>query len=123
LAVVFLSACSNPIGEKFADVGSIEKSRTWSDWVVVGRFGPTGPFVLTEVTTCEVDEPCTFSHNGQGHSYDGFDGYSLTVLRLEAPDGQVSHVVLRSKQTLYDDNARTQTDSTPSIGQLVRFLF
>jgi hypothetical protein len=98
LLLLFLTACSGPIGEQFADVDSIGMSETWRDWVIVGRFGPSGPFALVDVKSCEVDEPCSFSHDGQGHTYNQFYGYKLTVLRLENSQGQVSHVVLRSKQ-------------------------
>lgn len=98
LLLVSLAGCWGPIGEEFKDVDGIGLSETWQDWVVVGRFGPKGPFTLVDVKTCEVSEPCNFSHDGQGHTYSGFYGFKITVLRLEGPDGVVSHVVLRSKQ-------------------------
>ena len=71
---------------------------------MVGSFGPTGPFELVEFKECEYSEPCSFSHAAQGHTYDEFYGYRLTVLRLESADGEVSHVVLRSKEKQYDAN-------------------
>ncbi|MDH3378670.1 MAG: hypothetical protein OEQ39_17240 [Gammaproteobacteria bacterium] len=98
ILMLSLTGCSDPIGEHFSDVDAIGMSETWRDWVIVGRFGPSGPFTLVDFKSCEVDEPCNFSHNGQGHTYDEFYGYKLTVLRLEDSEGQVSHVVLRSKQ-------------------------
>ena len=104
LAVFAVVGCSNPIGEEFRDVDSIGMSETWKDWIVVGRFGPTGPFELVEFKECEYSEPCSFSHNGQGHTYNKFYGYKLTVLRLESPNREVSHVVLRSKKKQYDAN-------------------
>ena len=104
LAVSTVVGCSNPIGEDFRDVDSIGLSETWKDWVVVGRFGPTGPFELVEVKECEFSEPCSFSHGGQGHTYNKFYGYRLTILRLESPNGEVSHVVLRSHEKQYGAN-------------------
>lgn len=101
VAIAVITACSGPIGEQFADVDSIGVSGTWRDWVVVGQFGPAGPFRLTGISECDYSEPCTFSHDGQDHSYEGFYGYKLTILRLESPDGAVSHVVLRSKSKQY----------------------
>ncbi len=98
LAVFALTGCSNPIGEDFRDVDSIGMSETWKEWIVVGSFGPKGPFELVAFKECEYSEPCSFSHGGQGHTYDEFYGYRLTVLRLESPNGEVSHVVLRSKE-------------------------
>ena len=95
-----LSACS-PIGEKFADVDAIGMSDTWEDWVVVGRFGPKGPFTLVDMKECNWSQPCNFSHEGQGHTYEKFDDFKLTILRLEGPQGQVSHVVLRSKENIH----------------------
>jgi len=104
LAVLAVIGCSSPIGEDFRDVDSIGMSETWKEWIVVGRFGPMGPFELVEVKECEFSEPCNFSHNGQGHTYNEFYGYKLTVLRLESPNGEVSHVVLRSKEKQYGAN-------------------
>jgi len=98
----FIMGCSGPIGEEFRDVDSIGFSETWRDWVVVGRFGPRGPFKLVDMKTCDVSEPCSFSHEGQGHTYNNFYGFKITVLRLEGPGETVSHVVLRSRQR-YED--------------------
>jgi hypothetical protein len=100
--LIALSGCPGPIGEEFRDVDSIGMSETWSDWVVVGRFGPKGPFALIDYKECDYGEPCNFSHDGQGHTYDKFYGYKLTILRLESANGEVSHVVLRSKNEQYD---------------------
>ncbi len=104
LAVLTAVACSGPVGEKFRDVDSIGMSETWNDWVVVGRFGPSGPFRLVEFKECDWSEPCSFSHDGQGHTYNKFYGYKLTVLRLESGNGEVSHVVLRSKEKQFGAN-------------------
>ena len=101
LVGLVLSACSGRIGEHFADVDAIGVSETWQDWIVVGRFGPKGPFELVEIKEREASEPCSFSHEGQGHTYNKFHDFKLTVLRLEGPEGQVSHVVLRSEQKVY----------------------
>ena len=98
LLSVLIAGCSGPIGEEFEDVDAIGLSETWQDWVVVGRFGPKGPFELVEIKTCDVNAPCSFSHQGQAHTYNKFYGFKITVLRLESPEGMVSHVVLRSKQ-------------------------
>ena len=68
LTVFAIVGCSGPIGEDFRDVDSIGKSETWKDWVVVGRFGPEGPFELAEFKECEYSEACSFSHNGQSHT-------------------------------------------------------
>jgi hypothetical protein len=104
IALSCISACSGPIGEKFQDVNSIGMSKTWDDWVIVGRFGPNGPFELVEFKECEYSEPCSFSHDGTSHTYDKFYGYKLTILRLESDDGEVSHVVLRGKEKQYSTN-------------------
>jgi hypothetical protein len=104
IAVISITACSSPIGEEFRDVDSIGMSETWKDWVVVGRFGPKGPFELAEFKECDYNEPCSFSHDGQGHTYDKFYGYKLTILRLESQNGEVSHVVLRSREKQYGAN-------------------
>ena len=104
LTLLTVAACSGPIGEKFRDVDSIGMSDTWNDWVVVGRFGPSGPFKLVEFKECDWSEACSFSHDGQGHTYNKFYGYKLTILRLESGNGEVSHVVLRSKEKQFGAN-------------------
>ncbi len=104
LTVIAIVGCSGPIGEDFRDVDTIGMSETWKDWLVVGRFGPEGPFELVDFKQCEYSEPCSFSHDGQAHTYNKFYGYKLTVLRLESPNGEVSHVVLRSKEKQYGAN-------------------
>jgi hypothetical protein len=103
-AAVIISGCSDPIGEEFQDVDAIGMSRTWDDWVIVGRFGPNGPFELTDFKECDYSEPCSFSHDGMGHTYDDFHGFKLTILRLESTNGEVSHVVLRSREKQYGAN-------------------
>ncbi len=103
LATAMLVCCSSPIGEDFEDFDAIAFSETWRDWVIVGRFGPDGPFEVAAVKSCAVGEPCSFSHKGQGHTYSIFYGYKLTILRLESDAGAVSHVVLRSKQRFDDE--------------------
>ncbi len=104
LTVIAIVGCSDPVGENFTDVDSIGMSETWKDWLVVGRFGPEGSFELVDIKQCEYSEPCSFSHDGQAHTYNKFYGYKLTVLRLESPNGEVSHVVLRSKEKQYGAN-------------------
>lgn len=101
--LVVAAACWSPIGAHYPDADAIAMSRTWKDWVVVGQFGPPGPFTLVDFKECEVNEPCTFSHNGLGHTYNKFNQFRLAVLRLEGPGGEISHVVLRSKEKIYDD--------------------
>ncbi len=103
LLVLLMSGCSNPIGKEFQDVDAIESSETWQDWVVVGEFGPTGPFTLVDIKSCDVSEPCSFSHDSQSHTYDKFYGFKLIVLKLQSPQGPISHVVLRSRQK-FDDS-------------------
>lgn len=72
IAIAGISACSGPIGEEFQDVDAIGMSRTWNDWVVVGRFGPEGPVKLTDFKECDFSEPCSYSHRGTGHTHANF---------------------------------------------------
>ena len=97
LITAVAGACS-PVGEKYADVDDIAMSSSWQDWVVVGRFGASGPFELVEIKYCEVSESCVFSHQGQSHSYEKFHGFELAGLRLQGTQNEVAHVVLRSKE-------------------------
>ena len=101
LLVLAVTACGGPIGERFADVDALAMSTRWNGWVVVGRFGPQGPFRVVDVKRCAVSEPCSFAHQGQGHTYEGFTHYALVVLRLEGAGGAVSHLVLRSRERDY----------------------
>ena len=96
--LALLASCSGPIGNSYPDVDALVMAPEWQDWVVVGAFGPKGPFTLVETQLCEANAPCNFSHIGQGHVYQGFDDFELMVLRLESADGDVSHIVLRGKE-------------------------
>jgi hypothetical protein len=98
IALVWVCGCSSPIGEEFRDVDAIAISNSWKHWVVIGKFGGDGPFRVIGVKSCQVSEPCSFSHNGAGHTYEGFTGYEIKVLRLEGANGEVTHVVLRSEE-------------------------
>ncbi len=97
-ALCTISACSGPIGDTYANAEAIPLSDAWRDWVVVGSLGTGGPFRLVDIQHCELDQPCTFSHRGQSHTYQKFYGYRLVVLRLEDARQQESHVVLRGAQ-------------------------
>ena len=81
----------------------------WNRWVVVGSFGPIrtqhGNFTLVDTKLCAASTPCSFSHNGQGHTYDGFDDFELMILRLESSDGTVSHVVMRGEEKVFSHGA------------------
>ncbi len=119
LLLLPITGFSNPVGDEFADVDAITFSDSWNDWVVVGHFGPEGPFHLVDFKSCDHNEPCSFSHNGQGQTYSGFDGYQLTVLRLENGLGEVSHVVLR-RNLKSDGGIKSKNainDSTPLVAE------
>jgi hypothetical protein len=95
--ILFSPACG-PIGDHYEDVDAIGMSESWKEWIILGRFGPQGPYTLMDVKYCEVGRPCNFSHHGQAHTYDGFEDFRLAVLRLEGADGEISHVILRSNE-------------------------
>lgn len=95
--VLFSLSCSSPIGNTYKDIDALALAPEWEEWVVVGSFGPKGPFTLTDTKLCDANVPCSFSQDGQGHTYDGFDDFELMVLRLESSEGVVSHVVLRGE--------------------------
>lgn len=103
LGLLLLTACFSPLGERFPDVDAISMSETWEDWVIVGQFGPEGPFTLADVKYCAVSEPCSFFHNGQSHRYEKFYGFELTVLELRDAEDQLTHVVLRSADKVDED--------------------
>ena len=96
--LTLVSTACGPIGDRYVDVDAIGMSKSWEEWIVLGRFGKQGPFKLMDVKYCEVGKPCNFSHHGQGHTYDGFEDFRLAVLRLESADGEISHVILRSNE-------------------------
>ena len=100
LTFLTVSSCSTPIGNEYQDVDDLALAKEWSDWVVVGSFGPEGPFTLVDSKLCDANVPCNFSHDGQGHTYDGFDDFELMVLRLESTDGTSSHIVLRGAEKI-----------------------
>lgn len=92
LAILGIAGCSNRSGEEFQDVAAIGMSPTWNDWVIVGRLGPNGP-AGSPISRSAATAGRAASHGGRARTDDGFQGCSLTVLRLESPAGDVSHVV------------------------------
>ncbi len=97
------AACADPVGNEYRDIDHLAMAEEWRDWVVVGSFGPKGPFTLVSTKLCPANQPCNFSHNRQGHTYDGFTDFELMVLRLESPQAEISHVILRGAQKVQPD--------------------
>ncbi len=70
----------------------------------MGASDRTGHSNWCKSKECDYSEPCSFSHEGRGHTYDKFYGYRITILRLESGKGEVSHVVLRGKDKQFGAN-------------------
>ena len=95
LMALALTGCGNAVGTELESFAAIDS--TFDGWVVMGKFGPDGPFVVTEQIDYEMGTACRFEHRGTPHQYSAMEGYAYRVLRLDA-GGKESTVLLRTAE-------------------------
>ena len=98
VAALLVIACTGGRSQTFDDFIALEASDTYADWVVMGRFGPDGPFEVAAEIDFDLGEDATFTHVGTPHKYPLIPGYRFKVLKLRGKDGSESTVVLRSRE-------------------------
>ena len=93
LMALALTGCGNAVGTELESFAAIDS--TFDGWVVMGKFGPDGPFVVTEQIDFEMGESCRFEHGGTPHKYMAMPGLAYRVLKLDG-EGKESTILLRS---------------------------
>lgn len=81
-------------GERYASLVDLEHQQRESGFVKIGRFGSDWPARVVEITTSR-DQISFTRQNGTRHSYTGFEGFTLKMIRLLGRNGEVI-VVFRS---------------------------
>jgi len=78
----------------YSSPDALKQAQQKAGYVPIGLFGNSWPAVVTEVL--EHDDSISFTRqNGTPHTYRGFEGYHLKVIRLQGSGGEVI-LVLRS---------------------------
>ena len=92
-----LAACGEPQQKEFDSFGALMKAQKQAGFVWLGTFGDSWPATVVEERTAE-DEISFTRSNGTPHTYPGYTGYTLKVVRLKAKDGEEVLIVFRSKE-------------------------
>lgn len=100
---------------EFASLDALHVRQKSLGFVPIGRFGDSWPARV--VHQREQDDRISFSRsNGQPHTYQGFDGYRLKMIRLISQNGEEVIVVYRSQKTKTDPEP--ERDDRPLIRKL-----
>lgn len=83
------------IGQTFSSLDQLDASQIANGYLRTGRFGNQWPATVTEVLK-DKDGISFTRKNGTPHTYSGFDGYRMQVVRLVGPGGAEVLVVFRS---------------------------
>ena len=94
VAFVFWLRTSNT--KEYSSLSALNEQQKAQGFVPIGRFGENWPARIIEVH--EQDDRIEFKRsNGQPHSYKGFEGYRLKMIRLSSRSGAEVIVVYRSE--------------------------
>ncbi|HKI52461.1 MAG TPA: hypothetical protein VJ995_10345 [Geothermobacteraceae bacterium] len=90
----FCSHHTGQLGRRYASLAELEAQQHKSGYVRIGSFGEDWPARVIEIMTSQ-DQISFTRQNGNRHSYNGFTGYTLKLIRLEGRHGELV-VVFRS---------------------------
>ena len=92
LSVVVLGGCT----QSYDSMRDLQRAQEDGGWRVIGTFGGTGwPAKVVEERT-ELDGITFLRLDGTSHTYSGYTGYQLRLVRLAAADGRETILVLRA---------------------------
>ncbi|MHC4338752.1 MAG: hypothetical protein ACYSX0_00880 [Planctomycetota bacterium] len=91
----FLAACG---GKKtFSGPGELTRAQEEEGFVLIGQFGSSWPATVVEER--EARDKISFTRgDGTPHTYPGYTGFTLKVVRLRGEDGDEVLLVFRSKE-------------------------
>jgi len=97
VAALSLGVCSrgpDRIGTNYASLADLEKAQQQAGYAKIGTFGNDWPARIIEVTRSR--DRLTFARqDGTRHSYNGFAGHTLKMIRLQGRRAEVI-IVFRS---------------------------
>jgi hypothetical protein len=97
---LILALCLAACGQKteFETAGEFEKEMTEQGWAKLGSFGRLKwPARIVDESKAR-DEISFRAPDGTPHTYPGYTGYELRVIRLHGTDGSKGAMVYRSKE-------------------------
>lgn len=95
-ADVKLADAATGIGQEFISLAELKAAEMAAGFVATGAFGDSWPATVTEIILA--NDKVTFTRqNGTNHTYKGFGGYQLKVVRLISNKGKEVILVFRSK--------------------------
>lgn len=83
------------VGDSFSSLAEFVAGQEHAGYLRIGHFGSNWPATVIEVQNDE-DRIIFKSGDGVQHTYQGFEGYLLQVVRLSGPDNKEVLVVFRS---------------------------
>ena len=84
------------VGKKFVSLAELKAAELHAGYVATGYFGNSWPATVSEVSLA--NDKITFTQqNGTTHTYKGFGGYRLKVVRLLDQKQREVIVIFRSK--------------------------
>ena len=83
--------------EPFLSIGDFIKYQDELGYIFLGRFGENWPATMMEEKTAMNEISFTLK-SGTNHTYPGYSGYELKVVRLLGDNNEETMVVLRSKE-------------------------
>lgn len=93
---VKVSKSAARIGQKYHSLAELKTAEAVAGFVTTGFFGDSWPATVTEVTTAA--DSISFSRQGgTKHTYKGFGGYRMKVVKLLSEKQQEVIVVFRSR--------------------------
>lgn len=87
------------VGRNWSSLPELQHAMEDEGWVLVGRVGalPGGERARVTATEAGRDALTFAAPDGTPHSYEGFEGYDLRLLRLESDSGAQMSVVFRAR--------------------------
>jgi len=96
LCLLVLAACGES-AKTYDSFGALIKAQEEAGFVRLGTFGDSWPATIKDEKTAR-DEISFTRSDGTPHTYPGYTGYTLKVIRLESADGEETLIVFRSKE-------------------------
>lgn len=83
------------VGQEFASLAELKSVEAAAGFLPTGYFGDSWPAIVTRVQTAD-DSISFVRQNGIRHTYRGYEGYRIKLVRLRGRDGAELLIVFRS---------------------------
>lgn len=83
------------VGERYASLDELVADQLAAGYLKVGYFGKFWPAAVTEIADAE-DGIVFYRSDGTRHTYTGFEGYRMKMVRLLGDNGKETIIIFRS---------------------------